>query len=150
MRAFMSLALGGVAAPASLAADLTFNKPEDAIKYRQAAFVVMGQHLTRIGTMVRGRAPYDPRAAVESAEIVATVARLPWAGFAASTEKHSTGVKPEAWTEVARFKDQNDKLLSETGKLLTAARSQNLDNLKAAFSSTAATCKSCHDAYRTN
>ena len=54
------------------------------------------------------------------------------------------------WSEQARFKEQNERLVAEAGKLAAAARAQNLDQLKAAYSATAATCKSCHDAYRNN
>ena len=38
--------------------------------------------------------------------------------------------------------------MAETGKLLAAAKTNNLDNLKTAFGSTAGTCKACHDAFR--
>ncbi|HZY16827.1 MAG TPA: cytochrome c [Ramlibacter sp.] len=39
-------------------------------------------------------------------------------------------------------------MVGETTKLLAAAKTNNLDNLKAAFTSTAGTCKSCHDNFR--
>ena len=48
---------------------------------------VMAQHFGRIGAMVNGRAPYDAKAAVDNAEIVAEMAKLPWAGFGPGTDK---------------------------------------------------------------
>jgi cytochrome c556 len=36
----------------------------------------------------------------------------------------------------------------EAAKLAVAARANNLDQLKAAFGATAATCKACHDDFR--
>jgi cytochrome c556 len=134
------------AAPASA----QFAKPEDAVKYRQSALFVMAQHFGRIGAMVNGRVPYDAKAANENAEIVADMAKLPWAGFAAGTDKISQKAKPEIWTEQAKFKEHNEKLVGETGKLLAAAKTNNLDNLKTAFGSTAAACKACHDNFRNN
>jgi cytochrome c556 len=133
------------AAPASA----QFAKPEDAVKYRQSALFVMAQHFGRIGAMVNGRAPYDAKAANENAEIVADMAKLPWAGFAAGTDKvGNTKAKGEIWSEQAKFKEHNEKLVGETGKLLAAAKTNNLDNLKTAFGSTAAACKACHDNFR--
>lgn len=38
--------------------------------------------------------------------------------------------------------------MGDTGRLLAAAKTNNLDNLKAAFTQTAATCKACHDNFR--
>lgn len=142
---FIAAAAVVLASPASA----QFAKPEDAIKYRQGALFVMGQHFGRIGAMVNGRAPYDAKAAVDNAEIVAAMARLPWAGFATGTDKGlPTRAKAEIWTEQAKFKEHNEKLVSETGKLLAAAKTNSLDTLKPAFTSTAGTCKGCHDDYR--
>lgn len=134
-----------LAAPASA----QFAKSEDAIKYRQSALFVMGQHFGRIGAMVNGRVPYDEQAAVANAEVVATLARLPWAGFGPGTDKgRDTRAKPEIWTEQAKFKEHQDKLLAEVPKLLAAARTNNLANLKAAFGPASQVCKGCHDDYR--
>ncbi|HSV35047.1 MAG TPA: cytochrome c [Ramlibacter sp.] len=127
-----------------------FARAEDAVKYRQGAWYVLAQHFTRIGAMVNGRTPYDARVAVENAEVVATLARWPSTGFVPGSERLSQKARPEIWTEQARFKEHNDKLVNETARLVSAAKTQNLDQLKAAYASTAATCKSCHDAYRNN
>jgi cytochrome c556 len=149
MKFAASVFITAVAVVLASPASAQFAKPEDAIKYRQGALFVMGQHFGRIGAMVNGRVPYDAKAAVENAEIVAEMARLPWAGFATGTDKGpATRAKAEIWTEPAKFKEHNEKLVAETGKLLVAARTNSMDTLKPAFSSTAGTCKGCHDAYR--
>jgi cytochrome c556 len=148
MKFAASLAFAAVAATA-LPASAQFAKPEDAIKYRQSALFVMGQHFGRIGAMATGKAPYDAKAALENAEIVDQMAKLPWAGFVEGSDKAgNTKAKPEIWSEQAKFKDHNLKLVSETPKLVAAAKTNNLDNLKAAFQSTAGTCKACHDDFR--
>lgn len=124
-------------------------KPEDAIKYRQSALFVIGQHFGRIGAMVNGRIPFDAKGAAESAEIVATMSSLPWAGFIPGTDKGgNTKAKAEVWTEQAKFKDSSDKFVVEATKLAAASKTGNLDTLKASFAATADTCKSCHDAFR--
>ena len=147
IRLVVSFAL---AAAAAAPASAQFARPEDAVKYRQGALYVLSQHFSRIGAMVNGRTPYDARAAVENAELVAALARLPATGFGAGTEHLSQKAKPEIWTEQRRFKEQSDKMVTESARLLAAAKTNNLDQLKAAYLATASTCKSCHDAYRNN
>ena len=150
MKTIVPVVLAVLASLASSTACAQFAKPEDAVKYRQSALSVMGTHFSRIGAMVNGRVPYDAKAATDNAQLVNDLSRLPWAGFGPGTDKLSPKAKPEIWTEQAKFKEHGDKLAGETGKLLAAAKTNNLDNLKAAFGSTAATCKACHDAYRSN
>lgn len=149
MKLIASLAVAA-ATLMSLPASAQFAKPEDAVKYRQNALYVMSQHFGRVGAMAAGRAPYDAKLAVDNAQIAADLAKLPWAGFGPGTDKISAKAKPEIWTEQAKFKEHSDKLVAETGKLLAAAKTNNLDNLKAAFGPAAASCKACHDAFRNN
>ena len=140
-----AVTLLALAAPASA----QFAKPEDAIKYRQSSLFVMGQHFGRVGAMASGRAPFDAKVAADNAEIVAAMAKLPWAGFGPGTDKGgNTRAKAEIWTEQVKFKEGSDKLIAESAKLAAAAKTGNLDAVKTAFSATAATCKACHDAYR--
>jgi len=109
----------------------------------------MGAHLGRLGAMANGRVPFDAKQAAENAEVLATVAKLPWAAFGPGTDKVSgTKAKPEIWAEQAKFKDLSEKMMAETVKLSAAAKTGNLDALKAAFGPTAASCKACHDAFR--
>ncbi len=149
MKLAISLVLAAVATATAVPAAAQFAKPEDAVKYRQGALFVMAQHFGRIGAMANGRVPYDAKVAVDNAEIVADMAKLPWAGFGPGTDKVTpTRAKPEIWAEQAKFREHNEKLVGETGKLLAAAKTNSLDNLKVAFGATANTCKGCHDAYR--
>ncbi|WP_447779110.1 c-type cytochrome [Variovorax boronicumulans] len=143
---FASFALAAACAAMSLPAAAQFAKSEDAIKYRQSALFVMAQHFGRLGAMANGRVPYDAAAAAANAEVVADMAKLPWAGFGASTEGGKA--KPEVWKEAAKFKDHQDKVIAETGKLVVAAKAGNIDALKAQFGATGASCKACHDSFR--
>jgi cytochrome c556 len=149
MQLAASLTLAALAATAAAPATAQFAKPEDAIKYRQSAMFVMSQHVGRIGAMVNGRAPYDPKAAVDNAELVATMSHLPWPAYGPGTDKgRETRAKPEIWTDQARFKEAQDRLTGETAKLVAAAKTSNLDNVKAAFQGVGGACKNCHDNFR--
>src|SRR5688572_8472363 len=70
-----------VALPASAqTAPSPFAKPEDAVKYRKAAFTLMGAHFGRIGAMAQGRVPFDGTAAAANADLVVALSKLPYAG----------------------------------------------------------------------
>ncbi len=125
-----------------------FAKAEDAIKYRQSTLFVIGQHFGRIGAMVNGKAPYDAKAAEADAEVIASLASLPWTAFGPGTDKGNTKAKPEVWSDTAKFTEHAQKFQAEAPKLLAAAKIGNLDALKAAFGPTANSCKACHDSFR--
>lgn len=149
MKFAASLALAAIAVCAAAPASAQFAKPEDAIKYRQSALFVMAQHFGRIGAMANGKAPYDPKAAADSAQIVSTMSHLPWHAFGPGTDKgRETRAKPEIWVEQTKFKEAQDRLMGETDKLATAAKTENLETLKTAFKDTGAACKNCHDTFR--
>ena len=144
----VSLALA--ASFVSLSASAEFAKSEDAIKYRQSALTVMGTHFARLGAMANGKMPYDAAQAARDGEVVALVSHLPWAGFGPGTDKgRETAARPEIWQEQAKFKERADTMQAAVAdKLLPAAKSGNLDQLKAAFGPTAQSCKACHDDFR--
>jgi cytochrome c556 len=118
------------------------------VKYRKASFSVMAAHFGRLGAMAQGKVPFDAKAAAENADLVVTLSKLPWAAFGEGTDAGETKAKPDIWKESAKFKAGADKLQAEAVKLAAAAKTGNLDNMKAAFGPVAETCKSCHDAFR--
>jgi cytochrome c556 len=133
----------------ALPAAAQFQKPEDAVKYRKAAFTVMATHFGRIGAMANGRVPFNGPAAAANADIVAFVANLPFAGFVEGTAGTEKGAPlDKVWTERAKFDAAAKKMVEESAKLAAAAKANNLDQLKAAFGATAASCKACHDDFR--
>ena len=133
----------------SLPAAAQFQKPEDAIKYRQSAFTVMANHLGRVGAMAQGRVPFDAKAAADNAAIVVTMSKLPWVAFGEGTDKGLPNrAKPEIWKDSAKVKDLAGKMMAEAEKLEAAAKSGSLDAIKAAMGPLGGSCKACHDDYR--
>ncbi len=133
----------------ALPAAAQFQKPEDAVKYRKAAYTVMSTHFGRIGAMVQGKVPYDGAAAAANAAIVAQMSVLPFAGFVEGTSGTEKGQpKPIVWTERAKFDAAAKKMQDEVAKLAVAAKANNPDTLKAAFGEAASACKACHDHFR--
>ncbi len=125
-----------------------FQKPEDAVKYRQSALSVMATHFGRVGAMANGRVPFDAKVAQDNIAIIETMAKLPWAGFGPETEAVKSRAKPEIWKEQAKFKELSDKMNAEVVKLSAAGKTGNIDQIKAAFGAVGGSCKACHDAYQ--
>jgi cytochrome c556 len=131
-------------------AQAQFAKPDDAIKYRQAAFNVMGTHFGRIGAMVQDKVPFDAKVAQANMAVVDAVHKLPHDAFVAGSDT-STKVgapRPEVWTQKDKFAAARDKNFAEIAKLSAAVKSGDLGQIKAAFGGAGGSCKSCHDDFR--
>ncbi len=149
MKRLLMATVAAVGALATLPAAAQFQKSEDAIKYRQSAYTVMGNHVGRIGAMATGRAPFDAKAAADSANIVNTLAALPFTAFGPGTDKGAPNrAKPEIWSDAAKFKAASEKMVAEVAKLDTAAKSGSLDAIKTAMGAVGSSCKACHDDFR--
>ena len=148
MKKSIALALLACAATLSLPAAAQFAKPEDAIKYREAVMTVQSFHLGRLFAMAQGKMPFDAKVAAADADVLAEVTKLAWPAFLPGTDKGKTRAKPDIWTEQAKFKEAADKMQAEVAKLDAAAKTGNLDSIKAAVGPVGQSCKACHDNYR--
>lgn len=136
------------AAVMTFSASAQFAKPEDAVKYRKAAFTVMATHNQKLAQMAQGKVPFDAKSALENAEIVASMSKLPWHAFGDGTETAETKAKPEVWKQNAKFKEVADKFQGDASKMLVAAKSGKEDAFKAAFLTSSGNCKACHDDFK--
>ena len=123
-----------------------FQKAEDAIKYRQSALTLMGNHMGRLAAMAKGERPFDAAAAQNSARLIDTFAKLPWEAFVPGSDKGKTGAKPELFQNLPDVKALSERLNGETAKLVSAAG--DLDTMRKQLGATGAACKACHDKYR--
>ncbi len=62
-----------------------YAKPEDAVKYRKAAFTVMNSHMGRIFAQLKSPTP-NMQIIQSSAQTVESMSKLPWDAFAPNTE----------------------------------------------------------------
>lgn len=127
-----------------------FAKAEDEIKYRKAAFTIMGTHMGRVGAMVQGKMPFDAKAASENIAAAAAVMKMPYTAFSEGSDLGDTKAKHDIWKEKAKFDEGARKMQAEMSKLVDATKSGNftLDQLKTAFGPVGQSCKACHDNYR--
>jgi cytochrome c556 len=125
-----------------------FARPTDAIKYRQGVFQVMGMHSQRIGSMVKNERPFDKTMAENDAFIIEVMAKELDAAFPPGSDAPPSKAKSDIWQDPAQFKKKLDDLKISSQKLSAAAKSGDIQILRAAFSTTAQSCKSCHEDFR--
>lgn len=123
-----------------------FRNADSAIKYRQAVFTVMNNHMGRLAAMAKGERPFDAAAAQSSARIVDALSHLPWEAFVPGSATDKTRVKGDPWKDAAQFKKVQEGLMAETAKLPAAVAT--LDGLKAQLGATGKACQACHDDFR--
>jgi cytochrome c556 len=141
-------AIAVLALVTALPASAQFQKPEDAIKYRQSAMALQNNHLGRLFAMTSGRVPFDAKIASEQIDIIATLNRLQFTAFVDGTDKGDTRAKPEIWSERDKFNAAINKSQEDVNKLVAAGKTGNLDQIKAATGAVGQSCKACHDAYQ--
>ncbi|MES2956822.1 MAG: cytochrome c [Pseudomonadota bacterium] len=141
-------ALGLGMALAALPASAQFRNADAAIKYRQSAMSLQGNHMARVFAMANGQVPFDAKVAAEQIDIVAALNRLQFAAFIDGSDKGNTRAKPEIWTEKDKFSAAIAKSQEDVGKLVAAGKAGNLDQIKAAAGAVGQSCKACHDAYQ--
>ena len=136
-----SLAVAALALVTALPAAAQFQKPEDAVKYRQSAFTVMANHFGRIGAMANGRVPFDAAAAQANADIVVAMSKLPYTAFGDGTDKvGNTRALPEVWSKRADFDAGAKKMQDEVLKVQAAAKSGNEATNKVAIGDMVKAC----------
>ena len=125
-----------------------FAKPEDAAKYRQSVMFLQGQHAGRINAQLKSDKP-DLKAVADNVAILDMTDKLFFAAFTPGSDMvANTRAKPEIWTNQAKFKEYADKLNTEVGRLMSAARANDLAATRAAFGEVGKVCKGCHDDFR--
>jgi len=140
----------GIVAAASVAWPVAaqYAKPEDAVKYRKAAFTVMGSHMGRIFAQLKSTTP-DMRVIQTSAQTVESMSKLPWDAFAPNTELVAdTQALPALFKNDAKVKELAQKMQEEVSKLNTVAKSGDVAAIRTQFNAAAKSCDNCHDDFR--
>jgi cytochrome c556 len=145
----IAIAAAVAVAATALVAQAQQVKPEDHVKYRKAAYSLLGLHFGSLAAMAQGKKHYNKEEAIRDADFAAMVATEPRLHFGEGTDMVAdTRAKPEIWTKRADFDQKMDRMVNETSKLPQVARNGDLAALKKAVADTGAACKACHDDYR--
>ena len=132
--------------PAVFAND--FEKTEDAIKYRQAAYGLISFNFGEMGAMLKGEKPFDQDQFNIRAENVAVLSKLPHEAFVDGSDKGDTAALAEIWQDKADFDSKMNAFKDNAAALAIAAKSNDKNAIKAAFVDTGKSCKGCHKVYK--
>lgn len=136
-----------VTAATALPALAQHMKLEDQVKYRRAAYDLLGLNFGSLSAMAQDKKPFDKEEAQSNADFAAMLATVPRHFFGDGTDKN-TKAKPEIWTHRADFDAKMDKMVGEAQKLPAAVRSGDMAAFRKQVADVGHACKSCHDDYR--
>lgn len=124
----------------------SFQSTEDAIEYRQSAFTVLAAHMNTLRPVVRGQTPYNVEAVENTADLIETLAELPWAGFGPGTE--GGNAKKDIWANNKAFEETRAQFIVNVKALKEAADKGDLELVKKSFNDVGQSCRTCHDNFR--
>lgn len=125
-----------------------YAKPEDAVKYRKAAFTVMNSHMGRIFAQLKSPTP-NMQVIQSSAQTVESMSKLPWDAFAPNTELVTdTRALPALFKNEAKAKELAQKMQDEVVKLNSVAKTGDASAVRTQFNAAAKSCDNCHDDFR--
>jgi cytochrome c556 len=125
-----------------------FAKTEDAVKYRQSVMFLVGQHFSRMGTVVKGEQPFNKEAFEKNAVLVESLYPLTLQAFMTPGSDKGSGMKADALTQKDKFTQMHNTTEAELAKLVAVAKGGDLNAIKPQFGAAGASCKACHDAYK--
>ncbi|MGX9463493.1 c-type cytochrome [Shewanella sp. A14] len=125
-----------------------FEEPADAIQYRQAAFGLIAYNFGDMGAMLKGKKPFDAAIFNTRAANVAALSKIPHEGFIVGSDKGDTEALAKIWQDKADFDSKMSTFQDNAAALVVAAKSNDKNQIKQAFSNTGKSCKGCHDVYK--
>ena len=146
--AALALVLAVLALPSAPAAAQN-KQAEQAIKYRQAAYTVLGTNFGIAAAMATGKMPYDAKAFQTRVDRTAYMATIVPETFGPGTDAGApTKAKKEIWTSQAEFQKLMKDMQDKTAALAVAAKTNDLEKIKPAFGAAGQSCKACHDKFK--
>jgi cytochrome c556 len=123
-------------------------RPDRAIKYRQGIMQAQGWQMGVLSRMAKGEIPYNKDQAVRAATFVNELVKMPWEGFVPVSDTGNTKAKPEIWKDKAKFDKFAQEVQAETPKLVAAANSGDVAQLRIAVGAVGKACNNCHDDFQ--
>ncbi|MCG6504170.1 cytochrome c [Kingella sp. SNUBH-2017] len=114
---------------------------------RSIAFKTFMPGFSRMGKMAKGDEAYVPEQFEKLAQTFSSEAREPFEYFASDPEGNGDAL-PGIWQQPQQFKAEQDKFFAAVDELNAAAKSQKLDDIRAAYAKVEESCTSCHSSYR--
>lgn len=124
-------------------------KPEVLVKQRQAAMTLIGKYWGPLNGMAQGKVPFNAEVAARNADFIAALSKMPWDGFAASTQGTSakTRALPAIFEKPDEFKQAAERFQAAAAKM-AAVEKGNEAAFLAAAKELGKTCGGCHREFR--
>lgn len=124
-------------------------KPDVLVKQRQSVMVLQGKYFNgHLRPTAQGKIPYDAAAVSRNVGYLDALSRMPWDGFAAGTQDVKSAATPAVFKDTAKFKEAQDRFLSEVGKLVEVNRKGDEAAIKQQILAVDKACGSCHENFR--
>ena len=124
-------------------------RPEVLVKQRQAVMTLQGKYFYgQLNRMAQGKMPYDASVAARNAGYLDALSQMPWDGFDPSTKDVKSAALPAVFTDTAKFKEAQDRLRGEIGKLVATTKGGDEAAVKAQIGAVNKACGGCHDNFR--
>ncbi|BDF96141.1 MULTISPECIES: c-type cytochrome [Pseudoalteromonas] len=143
---FLGAALSTLALSAT--ANSAFEKPSDAIEYRQAAFSMIRVQIGDMGDMLKGKVPFDAERFKHRANNAAALSKMPWEAFVADSDKGETSALPAIWSDNETFMKKATAFQQYADELAVAAQTGDKKIIAKAFGPWAKGCKDCHSSFK--
>ena len=123
--------------------------PVETQKARHEHYEELGKAFKAVRDQSNASTP-DFAALQKNAEVVneASINQPQWFPKGTGPEAGKTRALPEIWSKPADFEAAQKMFSDRAPKLLAAAKSKDIDAVKAAFKETGGSCKNCHDTFR--
>jgi cytochrome c556 len=128
-------------------------RPEALVKWRQAAFQVIGWNAGRLKNALAPHGPYDAVEVRRAADALAALASAGLAdlfppGTGAARGWRVTTASAAVFSEAAKFRALCEEFARDTAELARLAAGGDRNALGAQFAKVARGCKGCHDRFR--
>jgi len=123
-------------------------KEDDAIDYRMGLMTVIGWNFGPLGSMVKGKTPFDTADFAKHADRVAYLSDQILEGFPKGSDKGHTDAKPDIWANWDDFQSKAKDLNTQAKLLADIAKANDETKDKEQFKKVAEACKACHDKYK--
>ncbi len=126
---------------------LAAQKPEDLVKERQAAMVLIGKYFGTLELMAKNKLPFDAEIVARNVAYLDVLGQMPWDGFSEATINVKSEALPAIYKNPDKFKKAAHDMELNITKLKNAQK-KNPADMKVMIDEAGKVCQFCHDKFR--
>ncbi len=126
---------------------LAAQKPEDLVKERQAAMVLIGKYFGTLELMAKNKEPCDAEIVARNVAYLDVLGQMPWDGFSEATINVKSEALPAIYKNPDKFKKAAHDMELNITKLKNAQK-KNPADMKVMIDEAGKVCQFCHDKFR--